>query len=102
MSALDINEESIGMFKERILAAKTVLWNGPVGKFEDEKYKKGTLAIAKAILKSGAFCVVGGGETIEFITKEGMLGDFSHVSTGGGAMLSYVAGEKLPGLEALE
>ena len=83
------------------MAAKTVLWNGPFGKFEDKEYAKGTLAIANAIIKSGAYSVVGGGETVEFISKQGILDKFSHVSTGGGAMLSYLSGDKLPGIEAL-
>ena len=72
-----------------------------VGKFEDKKYAKGTLAITKAIIDSGAFSVVGGGETVEFLNKQGIIDKFSHVSTGGGAMLSYLAGDKLPGLVAL-
>ena len=87
LDGLDINEESIKIFQEKILQAKTVLWNGPFGKFEDKKYAKGTLAIANAIIESGAFSVVGGGETVEFLNKQGMIDKFSHVSTGGGAML---------------
>ncbi len=102
LGALDISDESIKIFCEKIMQAKTVLWNGPFGKFEDKKYAKGTLAIANAIIKSGAFSVVGGGETVEFLNKQGMIDKFSHVSTGGGAMLSYLAGEELPGLKALE
>jgi phosphoglycerate kinase len=99
---LDINDESIKIFREKILKAKTIFWNGPFGKFEDRGYAKGTLAIAKAIVDSGAFSVVGGGETVEFLNKQGMIDKFSHVSTGGGAMLSYLTGDKLPGLEVLE
>jgi len=101
LDALDINDESIKLFQEKIKQAKTVLWNGPFGKFEDKKYAKGTLAIARAIIDSGAFSVVGGGETVEFLNKQGIIDKFSHVSTGGGAMLAYLSGEKLPGLEAL-
>lgn len=100
--ALDISEKTIGMFREKILKAKMIVWNGPFGKFEDENFKNGTLQIAKAIIQSKAFSVVGGGETIEFLKKEGMIDQFNHVSTGGGAMLSYLAGEKLPGLKALQ
>ena len=77
------------------------MWNGPFGKFEDKEYEKGSLAIADAIISSGAFSVVGGGETVEFIRKKGMIDKFSHDSTGGGAMLNYLAGDKLPGIEAL-
>lgn len=101
LDALDINDESIKIFREKIMQAKTILWNGPFGKFEDKKYIAGTLAIANAIIESGAFSVVGGGETVEFITKQGMLDKFNHVSTGGGAMLNYLSGERLPGIEAL-
>lgn len=101
LGALDISDESIKMFQEKILSSKTVLWNGPFGKFEDDKYAKGTLAIANAIIESSAFSVVGGGETVEFLAKQGMIDKFSHVSTGGGAMLAYLSGEKLPGIEAL-
>jgi len=100
--ALDIDEKTIKIFEEKILQAKTILWNGPFGKFEDEKHEKGTLSLAYAIAESGAFSVVGGGETVEFLNKKGIIEKFSHVSTGGGAMLSYLAGEKLPGLQALE
>jgi|SRR5581483_7689560 len=102
LAALDINQASIQAFREKIMQAKTVFWNGPFGKFEDAEYKIGTLAIANTIIESGAFSVVGGGETVEFINKEHLLPKFSHVSTGGGAMLSFLSGEKLPGLEALE
>ncbi len=101
LGALDISDESIKIFQEKISVAKTVLWNGPFGKFEEKEYAKGSLAIANAIISSGAFSVVGGGETVEFITKNGIIDKFSHVSTGGGAMLSYLSGETLPGIEAL-
>lgn len=101
LDSLDINEETIKMFQEKIMQAKTVLWNGPFGKFEEEKYAKGTLAIAKAIIDSGAFSIAGGGETVEFLNKQGMIDKFSWVSTGGGAMLSYLAGDEMPGIKAL-
>lgn len=101
LDALDINDESIKMFQEKIMQAKTVLWNGPFGKSEDKEYAKGSLAIAKAIIDSGAYSVIGGGETVEFLNRQGMIDKFSHVSTGGGAMLAYLGGEKLPGLEVL-
>jgi 3-phosphoglycerate kinase len=101
LGALDINDESIKIICDKIMQAKTVLWNGPFGKFEDEKYAKGSLAIANAIIESGAFCVVGGGETVEFISRQGIIQKFNHVSTGGGAMLSYLSGEELPGIKAL-
>src|SRR3989344_4123408 len=102
LEALDVDEKTIKIFRQKILSAKTILWNGPFGKFEDENYKHGTMEIAKAIIKSWAFSVVGGGETIEFLDRENLIADFGHISTGGGAMLAYLSGEKLPGLEALE
>ena len=102
LEALDISDETIDLFCKKILTAKTVLWNGPFGKFEDENYKKGTLAIANAIIESGAFSVVGGGATVEFLNKEGLADKFSHVSTGGGAMLDFLSGEELPGIKALK
>jgi phosphoglycerate kinase len=101
LDAKDINEKAINLFTEKIMMAKTILWNGPFGKFEDAEYAKGTLAIAKAIIDSKAFSVVGGGETVEFLEKQGIIDKFSHVSTGGGAMLNYLSGDKLPGIEAL-
>ena len=101
LDALDIDEESIKIFQKKILSAKTIVWNGPFGKFEDNKYGKGTLALAIAIIESRAFSVVGGGETVEFLAKQGMIEKFSWISTGGGAMLAYLAGDRLPGLDAL-
>jgi phosphoglycerate kinase len=101
LEALDLTDNDTQRIIAQIAKAKTVFWNGPFGKFEQENYKQGTLAIAKAIIASGAYSVVGGGETIEFLDKEGMLEKFNHVSTGGGAMLNFLAGEQLPGLKAL-
>jgi len=99
---LDLDEKSIENFKEKIALAKTIFWAGPLGKIEEERYQKGTSEIAQAILKSRAFSVIGGGDTIEFINKIGLIEKFNHVSTGGGAMLEFLAGEKMPGLMALE
>ncbi len=102
LQAPDVGEQDIMRLTSPILHAKTVFWNGPFGVFEQEQYAIGTRAIVKAIIDSGAFSVVGGGETIEFLNKEGMLDKFSHVSTGGGAMLEFLSGQKLPGIKALE
>ena len=98
----DIGPETIKLFKEKISQAKTIFWNGPLGKIEDEEFTLGTKEIAEAIAQSNAFSVAGGGETVEFITKLGLVKKFSHVSTGGGAMLAFLSGEKLPGLQALK
>lgn len=102
LDALDIENNSQELFRQKILAAKTVLWSGPFGKFEDDKYKKGTLAIANAIIESGAFSVVGGGETVAFLRKECLADKFGWISTGGGAMLQFLSGEELPGIKALD
>jgi len=97
----DIGPKTIEIFKEKISQVKTIFWNGPFGMIEEEEFQKGTREIANAIIKSGAFSVVGGGETVEFINKLGLIGKFNHVSTGGGAMLAFLGGEKLPGIDAL-
>lgn len=102
LQAPDISSKTAKDFSREIAKAKTIVWNGPFGKFEEKKYRKGTLALAKAIIKSKAFSVVGGGETIEFLHKEKLSSKFSWVSTGGGAMLKFLSGEELPGLKALE
>jgi 3-phosphoglycerate kinase len=99
---LDIGEKTIFIFKEKIFQAKTIFWSGPLGQIETEEFSKGTKEIAQVIIKSRAFSVVGGGETIEFINRLGLIKKFNHISTGGSAMLEFVAGEKLPGIEVLK
>lgn len=98
----DIDLATIKIFKEKILKAKAVFWNGPLGMVEKKEYALGTLEIAKAIIESRAFSVAGGGETVEFLNKAGLIQKFNHVSTGGGAMLQFLSGQDLPGLKALE
>lgn len=97
----DIGPETIEEFKSIISGAKTVIWNGPLGYFEREYFKEGTLEIMKAIASVNGFTVAGGGETTEIIIKEGMEEKFDHVSSGGGAMLDFIAGEDMPGLKEL-
>jgi len=97
----DIGVESIKLFQEVIAQAKTVFYNGPLGYIEKPRFENGTFEIARAIASCGAFTVTGGGETNAFLKKYGLIGKFSYVSTGGGAMLSLVDGQNLPGLEAL-
>lgn len=99
---LDIGPETISQFQQIILEAKTIVWNGPVGKFEEEKYANGTQKILEAILKSNVYVVAGGGETLEALKRNQAMDKISFVSTGGGAMLEYLAGKKLPGIEALK
>lgn len=97
----DIGIESIKLFQEVIAQAKTVFYNGPLGYIEKPRFENGTFEIARAIASSGAFTVTGGGETNAFLKKYGLIGKFSYVSTGGGAMLSLIDGQILPGLDAL-
>jgi len=99
---LDIGPKTLEKFKEIIASAKMIVWNGPTGKFEDEKYAKSSNEILQAVIDSGAFVVVGGGETIEVLEKNHALDAISFVSTGGGAMLDYLAGAPMPGIEALK
>ena len=101
---LDIADESIKIFEEVIENSKTVLWNGPMGVFEMEKFAKGTTAVALAIAKStakGAFSLIGGGDSVAAINKNKLADKVSYVSTGGGAMLEYMEGKELPGIKAI-
>lgn len=101
-SVFDIGPQSVELFLESIREAKTIVWNGPLGLIEKKPFNKGTEAIAKAIIKSRAYSIVGGGDTVVFIRKLGLEKKFKYVSTGGGAMLDYLAHETLPGIEALK
>ena len=98
----DIGPGTVKIFKDKIKKAKTILFNGTLGKIEEKRFSKGTEEVLKAIAKSGAFSVVGGGEAVELINKLGLSSKFGHISTGGGAMLAFLSGEKLPGIEALK
>jgi phosphoglycerate kinase len=98
---LDIGPETVARFKAHIASAKTILWNGPLGVFEIEKFSQGTMAIAQAVAESSATSIVGGGDSIAAITKAGVEDKISHISTGGGASLEFLSGKKLPGVEAL-
>jgi phosphoglycerate kinase len=98
---LDIGLKTIQLFKEKISKAKTVFWNGPFGKTE-EGFTKGSEEIARAIIASGAYSIIGGGETIEFVNRIGLLEKFNYISSGGGAMLEFLGGKDLPGIKVLK
>jgi phosphoglycerate kinase len=101
---LDIGEKSIAAFTEVIKKSKTVLWNGPMGVFEMDKFSKGTSAIAHSLAEAtakGAFTLIGGGDSVAAINKNKLADKVSYVSTGGGAMLEYMEGKVLPGIKAI-
>jgi phosphoglycerate kinase len=101
-SGMDATLESVEKFVQALQSAKTIVWNGPLGQIEDEQYQGGTLALAEGIIKIPAYTVLGGGDTIGFLKTKGLLDKFSCASVGGGAMLEFLAGDRLPGLVALE
>jgi len=98
---MDIGPKTREKFRAIIKRAGMIVWNGPMGKFEEEKYAGGTQAILDAILASRAYSFVGGGETLEILEKNNAMDKISFVSTGGGAMLEYLGGGKMPGIDAL-
>ena len=98
---LDIGPSTTARFKAQIDTAKTILWNGPLGVFEIEKFSHGTMAIAHAVAESAATTIVGGGDSIAAVTNAGVADRIAHISTGGGATLEFLSGAKLPGVEAL-
>lgn len=101
---LDIGDEAIKEFKAVIKESKTILWNGPMGVFEMEKFSRGTSEIAKAIAdatQKGAYSLIGGGDSVAAINKNKLADKVSYVSTGGGAMLEYMEGKVLPGIAAI-
>jgi len=98
---LDIGDKTIKRYTDAIGRASMIVWNGPMGLFENPAFAMGTNELAKVVAASRAYKVIGGGDTISAVDKLGLLGKFDFVSTGGGAMLAFLAGQRLPGLEAL-
>ena len=101
---LDAGPKTLEIFKQVILASKTILWNGPVGVFEMENFAKGTIAVGNYIdeaTQSGAFSLVGGGDSVAAVKQFGFEDKVSYVSTGGGAMLESLEGKTLPGIAAI-
>jgi len=101
---LDIGPKTIAAFENEILSARTIVWNGPLGMFEKSAFSLGTLAIARAVANAtgkGATSIIGGGDSVAAVEQAGVARQISHISTGGGASLEFLAGQKLPGVEAL-
>jgi phosphoglycerate kinase len=99
---LDIGERTIRRFKDVIQLSKIIVWNGPMGKFEEPPYDHGTREILDAIVECDAFTLIGGGESVQVLEENNMMDKVSFVSTGGGAMLEYLGGNPMPGIEALK
>jgi phosphoglycerate kinase len=102
MMGLDIGPKTVEAYTKVIAGAKTIIWNGPMGVFETPPFDRGTVALAKAVAASGAISVVGGGDSEKAIKSAGVADKISHISTGGGASLEFLAGIELPGVKALE
>jgi phosphoglycerate kinase len=101
---LDIGPETVARFADEIASAKTIVWNGPMGVFEWPAFAQGTLDVARAVARAtaaGATSIVGGGDSVAAVHQSGVADQISHISTGGGASLEFLAGSKLPGVEAL-
>ncbi|MGN0312941.1 MAG: phosphoglycerate kinase [Lachnospiraceae bacterium] len=99
---LDIGQETRTLFADAVKNAKTVVWNGPMGVFENPVFAKGTIAVAKALAETDAITVIGGGDSAAAVNQLGFGDKMTHISTGGGASLEFLEGKKLPGVEAIE
>ena len=99
---LDIGPKTVQSYRDVILGAKTVVWNGPMGVFEIDQFATGTIEVAKAVASVKGTTVIGGGDSIAAVVKAGVADRIDHISTGGGASLEFLGGRKLPGVEALK
>ena len=101
---LDIGPETVKLYSDAIKSAKTVVWNGPMGCFEMEKFSKGTFGVCDAVAEvkaNGGISIIGGGDSVAAVKKSGLADKMSHISTGGGASLEFLEGKELPGVDAL-
>jgi phosphoglycerate kinase len=103
-AGMDIGIETVGLFSNALQDAKTIIWNGPMGVFEEPPFNEGTIGIARAVAAAadrGAIVIVGGGDSVAAVTQAGVADRITHISTGGGATLEFLAGKELPGVAAL-
>ena len=105
VAGLDVGPKTVELFSSEIAKAKTILWNGPMGLFEDKRFAQGTFGVAKAVAevtqKNGAKSIIGGGDSVKAINKSGLASQVTFMSTGGGASLEFLEGKVLPGVAAL-
>jgi phosphoglycerate kinase len=102
LMGLDIGPATVTQFAGALKGARTIIWNGPMGVFEKERFAAGTLGVARAVADSGAFSVIGGGDTIAAVQQAGVMDKIGYVSTAGGAFLEFLEGRVLPGVAALD
>jgi phosphoglycerate kinase len=103
-AGMDIGVETVSHFTNALSDARTIIWNGPMGVFEEPPFNEGTIGIARAVAEAadrGATVIVGGGDSVAAISEAGVADRITHISTGGGATLEFLAGEELPGVTAL-
>jgi phosphoglycerate kinase len=101
LMGLDIGEGTVAQFAAALKTAATVVWNGPMGVFEKAPFAAGTIGVARAVAESGAFSVIGGGDTIAAVNAAAVAGKIGYISTAGGAFLEFLEGRVLPGVAAL-
>ena len=101
MMGLDIGPETVKRYSAILASARTIVWNGPMGVFENPKFAQGTFGVARAVADSKAFSIVGGGDSAAAVAQSGVESKITHISTGGGASLEFLSGQALPGVEAL-
>jgi phosphoglycerate kinase len=104
LAGMDIGVETVGHFSRALEDAKTIIWNGPMGVFEEQPFAEGTIGVAKAVADAadrGAVVIVGGGDSVSAVTRAGVADRITHISTGGGATLEFLSGDELPGVAAL-